>query len=221
MSRQVRLLEAFAGSRSVGKQGERLGMDVFSIDIKPFKGISLVADIEFVTPEMIPWTPDVMWFSPPCTTYSLAAISHHRHESGEPKTDFAAKSDRMIQNVIRLIEAFPEAIYYIENPRATLRNMEFMRSLPDPVTVWYCRYGDKRAKPTDIWTNNLRSLFNPHGWAPRPQCWNGNKSCHHEAAPRGAKTGTQGLKNDYERSKIPADLCMDVLLSSVNITPKQ
>lgn len=219
--KKVRLLEGFAGSRSVGMQGERLGMDVFSIDIKPFKGIGLVADMEFVTPEMLPWVPDIMWFSPPCTTYSLAAISHHRHEDGTPKTDFAAKSDRLVQNVIKLIRSFPDAIFYIENPRATLRNMEFMHEVPDPVTVWYCKYGDKRAKPTDIWTNNLRSLFNPNGWEPRPECWNGNKKCHHEAAPRGARTGTQGLKNDYERSKIPADLCLDVLLASVNIHAKR
>lgn len=217
---KVKLFEAFAGSRSVGKQGERLGMDVFSVDIKAFPGISLVADMEFVTPEMLPWPPDVMWFSPLCTTYSLAAISHHRNKDRSPRTEFAAKSDRMMQNVIRLIKAFPDAIYYIENPRATLRKMPFMRELPDPVTVWYCRYGDTRAKPTDIWTNNRYGLINPRGWVPRPECWNGNKDCHHESAPRGARTGTQGLKNDYERSKIPADLCLEVLLASVNITPR-
>ena len=30
---------------------------------------------------------------------------------------------------------------------------------------------------------------------------------------RGSKTGTQGLKNNYERSKIPEQLCYDILTS--------
>ena len=71
-------------------------------------------------------------------------------------------------------------------------------------------------KPTDIFTNHLAGLFNVSGWKPKPMCWNGNKKCHHEAAPRGSKTGTQGLKNDYERSKIPVELCKEILNSCLN-----
>ena len=62
-----------------------------------------------------------------------------------------------------------------------------------------------------IWTNNLRSLLNPKGWQPRPECYNGNKNCHHEAAPRGSRSGTQGLKGNYNRSKIPKELCREIL----------
>lgn len=81
----------------------------------------------------------------------------------------------------------------------------------DRTTIYYCRYGDIRMKPTDIWTNDLRTMYNPNGWQPRKKCWNGNKKCHHEAAPRGSKTGTQGLKNDYERSKNPEWLCWEII----------
>ena len=80
----------------------------------------------------------------------------------------------------------------------------------DRTTVWYCQYGDKRAKPTDIWTNNLYSIFNTEGWNPRPECWNGRKNCHEES-PRGSKTGTQGMKGNYERSKIPKELCEEII----------
>ena len=38
-----------------------------------------------------------------------------------------------------------------------------------------------------------------------------NKNCHHEEAPRGSRTGTQGLKDNYERSKIPYELCKEIL----------
>lgn len=210
-----KLLECFAGSRSVGKVAETFGMDVFSIDIKGFEKINLVADMEFVKVEDIPFVPDVFWASPPCTTYSIAAISHHR-KGKVAVSEFAKKSDNLLHNTIHLIEEFlklnPNMKFFIENPVGMLRKMPFMKKF-DRVTVTYCRYGDKRMKPTDIWTNHMAGLFNPEGWRPLPMCWNGNRKCHHEPAPRGSQTGTQGLKNDYERSKIPPLLIKEILNS--------
>ena len=127
------------------------------------------------------------------------------------KTEFAAKSDRLVLNTLKLIKQ-ANCKYFIENPRGYLRKMYFMLGIPK-ATVWYCRYGDKRAKPTDIWSNHIYSLFNTKGWHPRSECFNGNKKCHHESAPRGSKTGTQGLKGNYERSKVPYELCKEILLS--------
>ena len=84
----------------------------------------------------------------------------------------------------------------------------------DRVKITYCSYGDLRMKPTDIWSNNIYNIFNLNGWKPKLACFNGNKKCHHEEAPRGSRTGTQGLKNSYERSKIPKQLCIDILTST-------
>ena len=161
----------------------------------------------------------MIWASPPCTTYSIAAIGKHRN-MGVPKTDFAAKSDRLVLKVLELIKHY-NCTYFIENPRGYLRKMEFMQGIPR-TTVWYCKYGDTRAKPTDIWSNHIANLFNPNGWKPKPECFNGNKNCHHDKQPRGyaAKKaagalgkGTQGLKNNYERSKIPQELCKEIIKS--------
>lgn len=74
----------------------------------------------------------------------------------------------------------------------------------DRKTVSYCQYGDSRMKPTDIWTNSTK-------WIPRKMCKNGDP-CH-ISAPRGSKTGTQGIKGAYNRSKIPEQLCDEILLS--------
>lgn len=216
----MKILELFAGSRSMGKAAEQLGHEVFSVDIKPFHGIDLVADIEFLTLDQIPFEPDMIWASPPCTTYSIAGIGHHR-DMGTPTSDFAAKSDRLVLNTLKLIKHF-DCIYYIENPRGYMRKMYFMKGLPR-VTVWYCKYGDNAAKPTDIWSNNIRSIFNPDGWNPKPECFNGNQKCHHDKQPRGyaAKKasgaigkGTQGKANNYERSKIPKELCEEIIIST-------
>jgi len=206
----MKVLELFAGSRSIGKVADELGYEVFSVDVNNFEGIDLVKDIEFLTKEDIPFVPDVIWASPPCTTYSIAAISHHR-DMGKPKTDFAAKSDRLVLNTLKLIKEY-DCKYFIENPRGYLRKMNFMLGIPK-TTVWYCTYGDTRAKPTDIWSNHIFSLFNVQGWNPRTICFNGNTNCHHEPAPRGSRTGTQGIKNNYERSKVPYKLCKEILLS--------
>ena len=202
----LKLVELFAGSRCVGKAGEELGMKVFSADWQPFDNIDFVGDIENMEISDVPFVPDVVWASPDCTTYTIAAISTHRNGT-EPKSDYAKKCDQVNRHFISLIKQWleinPNLKFYIENPRGMLRKMPFMQEFKRH-TVWYCQYGDDRAKPTDIWTNNDE-------WLPRPICHNGNKNCHHQPAPRGSKTGTQGRKGSYNRSMIPHQLCIEVL----------
>jgi hypothetical protein len=206
----MNVLELFAGSRSIGKVGDELGMNVFSVDWEKYEDIDLCIDVAKLTKEDIPFTPDVIWASPDCTTYTIAAISTHRNNT-EPKSEYAKKCDITNQHFISLIKEWleinPTMVFFIENPRGMLRKMPWMQEFKRH-TVWYCTYGDERAKPTDIWTNS-------DTWIPRPVCHNGNKECHHAPAPRGSKTGTQGRKGSYERSKIPEELCREVLLSTI------
>ena len=220
----MNVLELFAGSRSIGKAAESLGYNVFSSDINEFEGIDYAVDILEFDINKVPFIPDIIWASPPCTTYSIAAISHHRPHN-KPLSEFAIKSDNIVKETLSIIECFcnlnPHLKFYIENPRGLLRKQKFMQDF-ERTTVWYCKYGDTRAKPTDIWTNNLYNLINSKGWNPRPECFNGNEKCHHDKQPRGyaAKKkagalgkGTQGLRNNYERSKIPHELCIEILNS--------
>lgn len=202
----MKVLELFAGTRSIGKVFEQRGHDVFSVEWdRDFENIDLYADIGNVTAEEILakfGRPDVIWASPDCTTYSIAAISTHRRKNPEtgnldPVTEYAKFCDAVNRHVIDLIYELKPAVYFIENPRGGLRKMDFMKDLPR-YTVTYCQYGDKRMKPTDIWTNHTAPKF-------KPMCKNGDP-CH-ERAPRGSKTGTQGLKGSRERSVIPAQLC--------------
>ncbi len=205
----MKVLELFAGTRSIGKAFEEMGHDVYSVDWdKSFDNINFYADILKVQFNDIIQRfgrPDVIWASPDCSSYSIAAISHHRRkdENGNlvPISEYAKFCDRVNQHVLCLILALSPKYWFIENPRGGLRKMDFMNGLPR-YTITYCQYGDTRMKPTDIWTNHPDPQF-------KPPCHNGDL-CH-VRAPRGAKTGTQGIKGSKERSKIPEAFCRHIV----------
>lgn len=212
----MKVLELFAGTRSIGKAFEARGHEVFSVEWdKSFENIDLYADVLTVTATQIIETfgkPDVIWASPDCTTFSVAAISHHRRKNPEtgsldPISDYAKFCDKVDSHVLELIKELKPKFYFIENPRGGMRKMEWMQDLPR-YTVTYCKYeldkpvNERRMKPTDIWTNHPNPEF-------KPTCKNGDP-CHAKA-PRGSRTGTQALKGSKERSVIPPMLCEHIV----------
>ena len=213
----MKVLELFAGSRSFSKVAEEFGYETYTTDIEPFEKINQVCSIfDFNIDKMLDefGAPDIIWASPPCTTFSVASIGHHWKGGNRayiPKTKEAEIGIKIIEKTNWLIKMLNPKYFYIENPRGLLRKLpvitkeNYIRH-----TIWYCQYHNpkkdkvKRAKPTDIWTNDYK-------WKPKPVCKNGNPDCNHERAPRGSRTGTQGLKDDYERSKVPYELCKDII----------
>lgn len=206
----MKILELFAGTRSIGKAFEARGHEVFSVEWdKDFENIDLYADIGQLTAKDILeqfGRPDVIWASPDCTTFSVAAISYHRKlnkqtKSLDPITEYARFCDAVDQNMLRLIRELDPTFYFIENPRGGMRKMEWMQGLPR-YTVTYCQYGETRMKPTDIWTNHPDPQFKP--------AYKNGDPCH-VSAPRGARTGTQGIKGSRDRAVIPSQLCEHIV----------
>ena len=206
----MKVLELFAGTRSIGKAFEMRGHKVFSVDWdNTLENIDFRDDIGKLTAQDILekfGKPDVIWASPDCTTFSVAAISKHRRlnkETGslDPISPYAHFCDKIDQHVLELIRDLNPRFWFIENPRGGMRKMEWMQGLPR-YTVTYCQYGETRMKPTDIWTNHPAPNF-------KPPCKNGD-TCH-VRAPRGARTGTQGLNGKKDRGIIPVQLCEHIV----------
>jgi site-specific DNA-cytosine methylase len=193
----VETIELFCGTKSFSKVAKRRGFGTFTVDSNSAFEPDLVADIGKLSASRLRSRPFILWASPPCQAFSVAAISRYWNRDGTPKDARVFEAKKLVVRTLALIRAVEPEWWFIENPRGMLRKMPFMQKLARH-TITYCQYGDTRQKPTDIWTN-------AQWWTPRPPCSPG-APCH-EAAPRGSRgTGTQGMRDATERARIPSAL---------------
>lgn len=200
----MKTVELFAGTESFSKVMRERGHETWTVDnninFLSNETYDLLNGMSKETSDKISEA-DIVWMSPPCTSFSLASGNTHWTIDRQPITQTAKDGFALLKRceVIAQLCNDWNKIFFIENP-----NGRAVWFLPNKwlKRVWYCQYGDTRAKPTNIWTN-LDIDFRT--------CKNGNPNCHHERAPRGSKTGTQGLKGDIERSVIPPQLFHEIL----------
>lgn len=209
----MRVVNLFAGEGTWARPWEDRGHAVWRTDITAFPGVDHVADILDLRLSDIPEEADVALASPDCTAFSVASLGTHwggGRRGYEPKTPKAHNRIGLVHQTVAIIEALVArdglSVGVIENPRGMLRKLGILDRY-DRATVSYCRYGDTRMKPTDLW--GAPSF--PERWVPRDMCHNGNPD--HEAAPRGAKTGTQGLAKQA-RSHMPYALSLELCLAT-------
>lgn len=173
-----------------------------TLDMNPKFGAMMQRDILTVIAADFP-RPDVILASPPCEGYSVMQIGRNWTHDHQPKTEKALAAQAIVVATLELIRELKPRFFVIENPRAKLRKMPFMQML-ERRTVTYCQYGERRMKPTDLWGGFPPSLVL------KPACNNG-MPCH-DAAPRGSRTGTQGM-DSAESAKIPRELALAVCLA--------
>ena len=199
MKDELIIVEGYCGTKSYSKVAEARGHKCLTIDYNPKFKPDMVCDMLYLNKKMIPKDfrkPDMMWFSPPCETFSLSGNSWYMGYATTPK---AYVGMALAYKCVELIRDMKPKYWVIENPRAGMRNAWFMKPL-ERTTVSYCQYGDTRMKPTDI--------FNNFGFEGR--CCKNGDPCH-ERAPRGSRTGTQGEKSTELRGVIPPQLCGEIL----------
>jgi len=199
----MKVLDLFSGLQGWSYPFEQHGHDVVTIDNEPAYHPTFVLDIgdvDTVMDELWGYEPDVILASPPCQSFSVMTMGRMWTPEGEPKHPLAVEGKRLVEATLDIIDRLEPRYWIIENPRARLRTLGILDGIPR-VTVTYCRYGEKRMKPTDLW-----GRF-PKTWTPRPMCHNGNPD--HISAPRGSKTGTQGMRSDLA-AMIPYELADEI-----------
>ena len=206
----INTVELFSGTKSFSKIAQNCGYKTLTIDNERRLNPDLCIDILQMLPNIFTEQIDILWASPPCTAFSVASIGRHWTKAEPvniPKSSTAELGLKLLDKTIELISILKPIEWYIENPRAMMRMIidalfkKYGITGYRRVTVTYCQYGDTRQKPTDIWTNNMH-------WNPKPICAPGS-SCH-VSAPRGSRTGTQGMKNATDRGAIPPQLFVEI-----------
>jgi len=196
----ITTVELFCGTKSFTKIARTLGCQTFTTDSNPAFNPDICKDILALNGSDFPRGVDILWASPPCECFSVASIGTHWNTERMPKSDRAKVALRVVEKMVNLIKEINPRYFFIENPRAMMRTLPIMAQFRR-TTVTYCQYGETRMKATDIWTNSDIEL--------KPPCKYGDK-CH-VPAPRGSKTGTQGMDGKVSRGVVPERLCKDII----------
>lgn len=212
------MLELFSGSGQMAAMFESKGWKTYTVDYNPDLEASYHLDVySILDKEKIKELcngvfPSVIWISPDCTTYSIAAGKLHRYKEWnlevKPNSEYAKYCDENNSKLMDFVRSLDDnTLWFIENPRGFLRNMKFMHNLPR-YTITYCQYGFAYQKPTDIWTNHPNPNF-------KPACKR-NSLCHESSPAKSSFAGIKSIKtvdgNDriYQRSLIPYELCRHI-----------
>jgi hypothetical protein len=217
----MNVLDLFSGLEGWASVARSRGHHVVTLDLDPTFGADHVRDIltvdrlEELEVDGEPFA--IIFASPPCEAFSTGSIGRHWTGGARqyvPKSDQARLGLRIVEHTFRLIDEYrdrhPGTLYVIENPRGVMRKVAPRRPTG---TTWYCQWGERRAKPTDLWTNAL--LYAPGAW---PSCHNGGTD--HDAQSRyywkrkalGQTGGTQGLPDPATRALIPAQLALSFVV---------
>ena len=234
----MKLLELFAGSRSFSRAAQLLNYKVYTTDFKPFEKINQVCDImdfdKKMAEDYLKGKPDIIWASPPCEKWSLAcgvkggniyweSIKDKGQTVGiKPRENFnvnskykilktpsKVKEERdihisILDKTLEIINYYKPKYYFIENPFGYMRF--YLHDKVDYVNYCtYCQYGFPYRKPTNIFSNIKLHL---------KSCKIG-QNCHsNNLYNRGKKNKLREksiVNTYYDRSKIPFDLCKDIL----------
>src|SRR5690554_1581951 len=107
MTNKLKVVDLFAGTRSIAKAFEARGHETFSIELdRQHDNIDWYVDILDITAEDILerfGQPDVIWASPPCNRFSVASIGKHWIKGTNlPKTEEAKEALRLLEHTVKL-----------------------------------------------------------------------------------------------------------------------
>ena len=127
-----KLLELFSGTGSVGKAAQRLGWEVWSLDISQefFPRICCsIHDWNYL--EYPPDFFDAVWASIPCQHYSVLHTKSERD---------LVSADAITARTIAILQYFKRARWCVENPKDSLLFKRFSFLTRRTTDTSYCRY---------------------------------------------------------------------------------
>jgi len=216
------VVDLWCGTKSATEIWKENGFIVISVDSNPDFEPTICKDILDVTAQEIReavgrvngsgeyTNPTFVWASPQCTWYSLTNMRWNTHfdpETKEALTESAVMINARVMHTLKIIQELDPVYWVLENPRALLRTMNFMKPYPR-ATVSYCQYGHDRMKPTDLW-GRFPITWNPLLCSLGAPC--------HVAAPRGSKEGANSpnVKDRVKAAMIPYGLTESIYNSSL------
>lgn len=215
----MRVLDLFAGLKGWSEPWEGRGHDIITLDNDPKFNCDITVNILEFDYKMLPKI-DVILASPPCEKFSTMGFQYGWFDqfwrdgkwATVPMTPEAELALELVERTVQIIKYFGPRWWVIENPKALLRKTDVIPEAWGPNEIWYCHYGEHRAKPTDLWGHF------PKNFELKPPCHNRREShtdpaccCKdHTAAPRGSRTGTQGMSRELS-AKIPFPLADSVM----------
>lgn len=230
----MRVLDVFSGTGSATQAFLDRGHEVLRVDNdQRFKDVpnTLIADVLSYDPitEF-----DMMWMSPPCQAFSLAATGTHMKAMGMCRvcgTLAVKEHERWVCDAgdehnsifkdsltlepktefghvsVSLVERALELVQIVEPKFWWMEN-------PNGGMIHFVPSSIPRVQVTYCqYGDSRQKLTNlwgdwPQTWTPRPRCANGAK-CH-EPASRGSKTGTQGISGAMARGMVPYELSQEI-----------
>jgi site-specific DNA-cytosine methylase len=202
MGNKLKVLELFCGTKSFSKIAKARGHEVFTIDILEKFNPDLCIDVLKLKLKDIPFKPDVIWASPPCTEYSHAKRRGIRDIEG---------ANKIVLKTLKLIKELNPKIWILENPQTgLLKKQEFMGGI-DFEDCSYCKYGMPYRKQTRFWNN-----FNLKLKICNKDCDFMNGKKHIGSAGNGRKKYTNKNYSRIEKYAIPKDLCLEIIKQMEN-----
>lgn len=153
-------IELFCGSGKISAALNYAGFKTFTVDKRKRDGKcnpDFRKDILKIAPGTFPInSPAVIWAAIPCDAYSNAAGNYYRDGNGYKETTKYFQS--LLKKSLSLIEEISAELFFIENPRGSLRYNKLMIDFlaRNNGTIKECTlgsYGFPLTKPTDIFTN--------------------------------------------------------------------
>lgn len=107
MSKPLKVLDLFSGLRGWSAPFAARGHETFAIDLAPhFDADAHIdcGDVDLVL-RTIPWRPDVILASPPCTAFTTMTMGRNWTHEGQPKSPRAVEGQRLVLATVRIIAA--------------------------------------------------------------------------------------------------------------------